>query len=265
MNEELFSKWERQLQETAVSFPYPPTPDVAHSVHERLADQRAAPPRYRQLAWAALAILLVLAGLMAVPPVRAALWRLIQAGAITIFVNDPTMTPTPLPTTTPQANITPASSTLATDPIDPLLEMARPITLAEAHEIAVHPLRLPTYPEDLSEPDQVFLQQMDEAGVIIFVWWEEGQANRARLSLYHIETENYAYKGAELIEMTAVNGREAFWVRGPHYFQLQNGRVEPWLFVDGNVLIWWTGSGVTYRLESGLSLEEAVHIAESLQ
>jgi hypothetical protein len=34
--------------------------------------------------------------------------------------------------------------------------------------------------------------------------------------------------------------------------------------VDGNTLI-WEEQGITYRLESNLSLEEAVKIAESLE
>ena len=36
------------------------------------------------------------------------------------------------------------------------------------------------------------------------------------------------------------------------------------MLVDGPVLIWTTDKGVTYRLETGLPLKEAVRIAESL-
>jgi uncharacterized protein (AIM24 family) len=74
----------------------------------------------------------------------------------------------------------------------------------------------------------------------------------------------YAYKGSETLEMTEVNGNQAFWLVGPHYFRLRDSSAEEWLFVEGSVLIWWDGD-VTYRLEGAESLEKALRIAESLQ
>jgi hypothetical protein len=82
--------------------------------------------------------------------------------------------------------------------------------------------------------------------------------------LYQIHATSFAYKEAEQVRQTTVNGREAFWIEGGHWLQLQDGMVQPWLFVEGNVLIWWSERDITFRLESGLSLTEAKQIAESL-
>jgi len=253
MNEQFFNEWEQRVRETAVSFPYPATPDVSRAVRQRLTTR---PPRIsavrRRAAWAVALVLLIIGGLLAVPPVRAAVWRIIRAGAITIFINEPAPTAVP-PTPTLQ-------------PINEFMfDLAEPITLAEAQAQARYPLQLPTYPDDLGEPDQVYLHGTAWPVTIIMVWLEPGQPDQVRLSLYYIETDNYAYKGIENIEVTTVNGQEAFWLEAPHTFQLQDGRSPRRLFVEGRVLIWWTDDGVTHRLESGLSLTEARRIAESLE
>lgn len=250
MNEETLAQWQQRLQETAVSFPYPATPDVTWAVRQRLAARqtRSIPVR-RRLAWAVAMFLLIIGGMMAVPQVRAAVLRIIRAGAITIFVSESTAPDVPDSSTSDEF----------------IFELATPITLAEAQARAQTPLQLPTYPADLGAPDQVYLQETERESAIIMVWLKPGQTDEVRLSLYHIEVDDYAYKAAGQIEVTRVNGREAFWLDAPHYFRLGNGRYQPWRFVAGNVLIWWPSEDVTYRLESGLPLAKAVRIAESLK
>jgi hypothetical protein len=83
------------------------------------------------------------------------------------------------------------------------------------------------------------------------------------LALYQIYGPEYVTKFHTQVEEPMVNGRQAFWLQGGHFLQLADGRNENLLFVEGNVLLWSVGD-VTYRLESGLSLEEALRIAESL-
>ena len=254
MNEQFFDEWGQQVRETAVTFSYPPTPDVSRAVRQRLAARPSRTVRVRRrVAWAMALLVLIIGGLLVVPPVRATIWRIIQAGAITIFVNEPTPTSAPAPTPTLQ-------------PINEFFfDLAEPITLAEAQAQARYPLRLPTYPDDLGEPDQVYRHGTAWPVTIILIWLEPGRPDEVRLSLYYIEADNYAYKGAEDLEITTVKGRDAFWLDAPHTFQLQDGRSPRRLFVEGKVLIWWTDENVTYRLESGLSLEEARRIAESLE
>jgi hypothetical protein len=248
MNEMNFSQ-EQKIQQWAAAFEYPPTPDIASRIRPLLAlpVKKAVQPT-RRLAWVLL-LLLLAASLLAVPTVRAALVQILRAGGITIFVGEEA----------------------AVDEIPPLLSeqlpaFTKPITLEEA--VAQFPdLALPTA---LPSPDDVLLHEepvWDTA--VIFLWRDEADPQQIALSLYQINVAQYAYKGSEMLEMTEVNGHQAFWLIGPHYFRLQNralqnGEVEEWLFVEGSVLIWWEGA-VTYRLEGAKSLDEARQIAESLQ
>ena len=67
-----------------------------------------------------------------------------------------------------------------------------------------------------------------------------------------------------VIEETSVNGQRAIWTTGPYPMRLQNGDIQYMRMINGHVLI-WENEDVTYRLETDLSLEEAIKIAESLQ
>ncbi len=66
---------------------------------------------------------------------------------------------------------------------------------------------------------------------------------------------------------TSVKGQPALWTQGPYLLQFErDGQVivDTRRLVTGHVLI-WVEKGITYRLETDLSLEEAVRIAESLK
>jgi len=243
--DEMNSSFEKQVAQWAAAFEYPPTPDIAGKVRPLLT--KSAPPKVqpsRRLAWV-LALLLLAASLLAVPGVRAAIVEILRAGGITIFVGEET----------------------SVDDIPPLLSeqlpaFTEPITLDEA--VARFPnVQLPT---ELPPPDDVLLHEepvWDTA--VIFLWRDEADPQEIGLSLYQIHLPQYAYKGSDMLEMTEVNGKQAFWLVGPHYFRLRgSSSPEAWLFVEGSVLIWWDGE-VTYRLEGADSLEEALRIAESLQ
>jgi hypothetical protein len=66
------------------------------------------------------------------------------------------------------------------------------------------------------------------------------------------------------IEQTSVNDHDAAWAVGPSLMMMQNGDMQISRLVDGHVLI-WEQDGVTCRLETDSSLEEAVKTAESLK
>jgi hypothetical protein len=66
------------------------------------------------------------------------------------------------------------------------------------------------------------------------------------------------------VEMTQVNKQPAVWAEGPYILNMKNGGAENYRLIDGYVLIWEEG-GLTYRLETDLSMEEAIRIAESLR
>jgi hypothetical protein len=67
-----------------------------------------------------------------------------------------------------------------------------------------------------------------------------------------------------VIAQTTVNGQPAVWAEGPYILRVRNGYIDERRLIEGHVLIWKEGD-VTYRLETDLSLEEAVKIAESLK
>ena len=76
---------ESRLQALAKEFQYPPTPSVADAVMSRIRVPVKRSRFGRQLAWALITIILLFAGLMFVPPVRAAVLEFIQIGIVRIF------------------------------------------------------------------------------------------------------------------------------------------------------------------------------------
>jgi hypothetical protein len=116
----------------------------------------------------------------------------------------------------------------------------------------------------LGPPDKVYLQNLDGPAVVL-VWLNPVQPNQIRASLHQLAQGALISKiEPRVIQETTVSGRRALWTEGPYFLQLQNGNYDIRRLVEGNVLIWTEGD-ITYRLESDLSLPEAVQIAETLQ
>jgi hypothetical protein len=260
MTKQDFEQWETRLQKTAESFPYPPTPNVALAVMTRLRQNPPQQASRQRLAWAAAWVVLLLVTSLAVPQVRAAVTKLLQIGAIQIWVGEPTATAVPLHLQ-PKVVITPTPQPAT------IADIAGQTSLNIAQGRADFDLQAPAYPSDLGPPDKVYLQERPypKGQIFIFIWLNPKQPDKVRLTLYQIHAEDYAFKeDVEFVEETRVNREWALWVSGPHTLRLRNGRLQPWLFVEGNVLI-WQHNNITYRLESGLSLDEAIKVAESLQ
>lgn len=226
--------WEEQVAHWASQFEYPPTPDLSRmSIRPRRAQPR---PR---LAWALAVIVALLASLLLVPSVRATAVAIIRAGAVTIFVGEQ-----PTPIATPVGIQVPA-------------EFMTEISLAEALE------REPDLhiPAGFGSPDQLFIHEGGDLDFIVLVWLAP-DGTSAESALYRLEVPQYIYKSTSYFQETEVNNGPAFWVDSPHYFRLGDDK-SAWEFIDSNVLVWWS-SRITYRLESYLSLEEAVQAAEAL-
>jgi hypothetical protein len=180
------------------------------------------------------------------------------AEAVRIAESLATPTATLPPTETPHPTPTPLTS---------ILDLAGETTLAEAEQQAGFALRLPAYPADLGGPDRVFFQEIGGPAVVL-VWLDPNQPERVRLSLHALGPGTFAEKGDPgVVQETTVNGQQAIWAEGPYVLQFRRGNRVDYGFrrlVEGHVLLWVEGK-ITYRLESDLSLEEAVRVAESLR
>jgi hypothetical protein len=259
---------EKQLMQAGRDFIYPPTPDIATRVMRQINHPAGAQiGRRRGIAWAAGIVILVLAILLAVPPVRAQILEFLQFGAIRIFLTTPTPTPTVIPTQTViPRTLTPAPS-LTPSPLPSLLDLDGETTLAQAQQGANFAILLPTYPADLGPPDKVYLQDLGGPTVIL-VWLQPGNPAQVRMSLIEFGPGSFAGKYApETLTSTTVNGKDALWLQGNHALILQKrdsstGNIE--LMVNANVLLWMDGE-ITYRLETSLTLDEARRVAESVK
>ncbi len=139
------------------------------------------------------------------------------------------------------------------------------MTLEEAQKAVPYPILLPSYPPDLGLPDRIFVQEA-EGKMTILVWIDPQQPDQVLMSLHLIPPGSWAIDKFDpaLVQETTVNGRRAIWAVGPYPLRLRNSDIQFTRLIEGHVLI-WTNNDMTYRLETDLSLEEAVKIAESLE
>jgi hypothetical protein len=252
MNDKHMKIKEEKIREWSLEFSYPPTPDIAGEISEQpLQLMKPAYQRRLLLAWVTSFIVLIGVVLIAVPSVRAQILEYLQIGAARIFLNEP---------------IPGESSTESPQGLYPAIaDLAGETTLAEAQSKLDFLIRLPSYPNDLGMPDLVYLQ--DGGGsVLVFIWLNPQDPGKVRLNLLQAAPGALVAKGAPaVLQETTVHNQQAFWLQGGHILQYTNGsHAQVSLMVNGNVLL-WEEEGITYRLESDLSLAEAVQIAESLK
>jgi uncharacterized protein DUF4367 len=266
--------FETQLRSIASGMDYPPTPDIAGAMAARL---RAPRPRLinRSFARSLVIVLVLLASLLLIPPVRAAVLDFIQIGIVRIFRSEPASAPLPtqIPFTIVPVTGTAAATQTALTPltatpsslISMLEQMAGETTLTGAQQMTTYPILLPAYPAGIGEPDRVFVQDA-EGFMTILVWTDPQHPEKMKMSLHFIPEGSWAVDkfSPVAVEETSVNGQPAVWAVGPYPVRLRNGELEFQRMVNGHVLIWEDG-GVTYRLETDMSMDEAVKTAESLQ
>ena len=276
MNQPPIFDIETSLQEASANLTYPPTPDIAGQVRSRLAGQPSPHgTRLRRLAWGAALTVFLLAGLLAVPGVRAQVLEFLQIGVVRIFLVAPTPTPTSLPltATSSSANLLPGLPTPSPTPLStssptatPSFDLAGEISLEQAARQAGFPILLPAHPPDLGLPDRVFLQDL-EGNVLVLVWFDPADPGKVRFSMQQFsDQDNISVTKMQPVTVleTTVAGNPAAWTEGPYLLRFQDGDIDITRLIEGHVLIWEQG-GITYRLETDLSPEEAVRIAESLQ
>jgi len=286
MNELQQELFEKQIVSLAQGLDYPRTPDIAGPVMANLrafpsfprAERRAEPaveagrgargegrPRFtaRRLAWSLTVILVIFTSLMLIPPVRAAVIEFIRIGVVRILQGEPTPPNQEFPSTMIPVTATPA---VTSQPLIPLLErLAGETTLEEAQQAVNYSILLPSYPPDLGLPDRVFVQDAD-GDMTILVWINPQQSDEVLMSLHIVPPGSWAIEKVNpaLVQETSVNGQRAIWAVGPYPLRFSNGNLDFVRMIDGHVLI-WTDGDITYRLETKLSLEEAIKVAESLE
>ncbi len=267
---------ENDLRAAGRDFAYPPTPQLAARVIARLNRPSASRRLSGRWTWAVVTVLVLLSALMLVPPARAAILDFIQIGVVRIL-RGPGSPPAPVPVSTSTAAQafqspltatpvfqTPLTATPAPSTIPSLLDLAGETTLSEAQAKVKFPILLPTYPSDLGRPDKVYLQDLG-GPMLLLVWLDHDHADQVRMSLHEIAAGSWAITkfNPPVIQEVKVNGQRAVWTEGPYMLETQNRNYEEKHLVEGHVLIWTQGE-ITYRLETDLSLSQAVRIAESL-
>ncbi|CAN5862255.1 MAG: hypothetical protein H0T94_07080 [Acidimicrobiia bacterium] len=70
--------------------------------------------------------------------------------------------------------------------------------------------------------------------------------------------------GGVEVDRVEINGEEGYWMTGPHLLIFDNGDFSETSRTNGNVLI-WSASGITYRLETALTLPQALELAQNLE
>jgi hypothetical protein len=255
---------EARLSRLAREAAYPPTPDLASTVRRRIEDERLVPGggsllgRLRLLRPASLALLalLVLAG-------TAVAAGLLIGGLRIIFVEE-------LPSVPPTVSARPGEAPGAR------LGLGSTSTIAEAEQALGFEVLVPASPR-LGEPDAVYLHPTAADGMVSLVYGErEGIAARAdgvavlvtefRADVDETLAKKVAQSGST-VEWVDVGSSRGYWISGgPHVFlyRVPGGDIgEEQMRLVGNALI-WQREGLLLRLESDLSLRDAIELAESI-
>jgi hypothetical protein len=235
------------LQELGRQVEFPPTPDLASTVRQRLGAaprRRFALPRRRALA-VAFAILAVAVGaVMAVEPARTAVLEWLGIKGVTIV----------------------RLEKLPDAPLTNEVGLGERVTLEEARRRA--PWLAEPDADDPGAPDEVYFSADVPGGQVTFLW---GTRQEARLLMTQSPGSAFAEKMLQPeseTERTDVDGRPAIWFFGEeHFFVFRDRRgalQEDTGRLVGNTLLWQLGD-LTVRIEGDLSKEQALEIARSVR
>src|SRR5262245_25180945 len=215
------------LRELGRQVEFPPTPDLASSIHGRLERQH----RWLRPVAIALAVLVVaVAAAFAVPPARTAILDWLGLRHVSIVRVDD------LPETSPIVR----------------LDLGRPVTRAQA------PLWT-LVPED--EPDKIFVDD----GTVSLVWGDPGRPRLLLTEFQGQAFIEKLIQPDTRVEPVTVNGRPGAWLEEPHVvmFRDQKGQLrDDSARLAGKTLLWEHGE-LTLRLEGDLTKEQALRIARS--
>ena len=259
---------ERELRGLALALDYPPAAELAAGVRSDIEAGRAPKRRLlegwstdlgRRLALASTtAVLLAVAILSFSPAAREAVADLLGLRGVGIRVTESPAPSAPAPT----------------GPLSGYMDVGERVSVARAREAVDYEIRLPT--DRLGPPDEIYLSDDPEGGRVTSFFrsgpglpriYETGTGAMLTQFVGELDRNTIGKLAAEdtTIERIEVNGNRGLWVEGDHLFFLYRAGgtvIEETIRMSDSALLWQEGD-VTLRLESGLSLEAAVRLAES--
>jgi hypothetical protein len=263
------------LDDLAAHVRFPPAPDLAAAVAERLQDAPTPTPRRRWARWPRPAPLQVLR----VRPVLVGVVALVVAAALLLAV-----LPGPRQAIADLLGIggvrveyrsTPPPP--AARPAPPGTGLGEPTTLQEARDAAAFPVRAPAA---LGRPDQVWVNRSVGGGMVSLAYDPRpgllpatGETGTGLLlTMLRGQAEPVWFKGlfTGTTRIQDVRVGEAFglWIEGaPHELVFEDPGGQQHRMVSrlaGNTLL-WEADGMTYRLEAHVDRDTAVRIATSLR
>jgi hypothetical protein len=265
---------ERTLIEIGRRLDFSPEVDLASAVAARLRAEPTRQPRptrrwqgvtepgsrcrldWRRVAVLALTLVTVFATVIeASPRARRAVAAWLGLGGIRIAV-----TPSP-----PEAPLRPLGGGL---------DLGLRVGIVEARRVVPFSVEFPAV---LGRPDEVYVRFLPHVGNEIFLVYgvRPGLPQTTATGLGLLMSMTRAQIDREFVrkislvsnvQFLRVNGRPGFWIEGTHavaYVDSMGRVVQDSLRLAGNVLI-WQDRGITLRMESALSLADALRLAESM-
>ena len=231
---------EQRLQELGRELAFPPEPDLAPRVRERV---HGRPFPWRAVAIALAVVAVAVAVAFAVPPARSAILRWFRLGGASVELVDT------LPHATERGQAR---------------GLGRPVPLAEAERRVGFELALP--PLD-RKPVRAYVIGDSIATVLL-----RSHGRTVLLSEFPSVGEGEVLKklavNATVIDPVQVGREPGLWLEGaPHvltWIDRETGYRERPILVTGNVLLWLDG-GRTLRLEGRLSKAQALDLARSIR
>ncbi len=279
-----------RLTAIRVRIAFPPTPDLTSTVGQAIAvlprasasserPRRSFPAWHRRPWWRAAAIaaavcLLLVAGAI-IPATRETMADWFGVPGIQIVFEDDDDTPAASPDSATDDPSTPAPSLG--------LLLGEPVSLEEARARVGFPVAVPNLPA-LGSPDEIYLRDRPGADQVAFLYrprpgLPEVAGTGIGLLLVQFEADDEALWGVKKIvdgrtetRVVGVGDLEALWLGGAHRLLVVSDPLDgssgaplagaPDSRLTGNVLL-WAENGVTFRVESALTLAESVRIAET--
>lgn len=249
---------ERTLRELAEELQFPPTPNLAAAVEQRLLAERPVRAlRKRRVAVAlAVALMLPAAAVAAVPSIRYAVLELLGIRGVQI-VRTPSLPALP-----------PAGK----------LNLGRPITLTRAERLVRFRVLTPHIAE-LGAPNEADYRPFPTGGALSLVYRARADIPRSPFTKRGLLLTEFLGTDAPLfarkfvtagtsIEPVSVNGQAGVWLAGrPHEFAYldEHGQTQTEsLRLAGNTLLWERGR-LTLQLEGAISKTAALRIAGSVR